>query len=237
MPAGHRRIARCGNPSGAITTVVIVDVNELIQKAWEAVKKAGVPEPVQGLAFKEAIDFLRDDDGDPGAEKRSPERRPRKRAGAKGTADKSRVSEGESETANVDEAEFFQTLASESGVDENRLRDCLQLTSSGTVHVTPPSRQLGDSKRAQAQTVVALVSGARSRGLGENPVNAEAVHAEIKRKHAWDKNNFSNKHLGPMKGFNAGSDRTQIVLTSKWVDEFKAAVDLVLGDRGDGSEE
>lgn len=213
-----------------------VDVNELIQKAWEAVEKAGIPEPVQGVGLKEAIDFLRDGGGSAGAEK-GPERRPRKRAGAKGTAGKSRVSEGEGETANVDEAEFFQMLASESGVDENRLRDCLQLTSSGTVHVTPPTRQLGDSKRAQAQTVVALVAGARSRGLGENPVNAEAVHAEIKRKHAWDKNNFSNKHLGPMKGFNAGSDRTQIVLTSKWMDEFKAAVDLVLGDSGDGSDE
>lgn len=225
------------NPSGAVITVVIVDVDELIQRAWEAVKKANVPEPVQGLAFKEATDFLRDDNGDPGAGKGSPERRPRKRARAKGTAGKSRAPEGEGETANVDEAEFFQTLASESGVAENRLRDCLQLTSSGTVHVNPPTRQLGDSRRAQAQTVIALVAGARSRGLGENPVNAEAVHAEIKRKHAWDKNNFSNKHLGPMKGFNGGSDRTQIVLTSKWEDEFKAAIDFVLGDRDDESDE
>jgi hypothetical protein len=214
-----------------------VDVNELIQKAWEAVEKAGVPEPVQGVALKEAIDFLRDGGGSAGAGERSPERRPRKRAGAKGAAGKGRASESEGETADVDEAEFFQTLASESGVDENRLRDCLQVTSSGTVHVTPPARKLGDSRRAQAQRVVALVAGARSRGLGENPVNAEAVHAEIKRKHAWDANNFSNKHLGPMKGFNAGSDRTEIVLTSTWVDEFEAAVDFVLGDRGDGSDE
>jgi hypothetical protein len=213
-----------------------VDVDELIQKAWNAVDKAGVPEPVQGVALKEAIDFLRDGGGS-GAGKGTSEQRPRKRAGAKRRAGKSRASGGDGEAVEVDEAEFFQTLASESGVDENRLRDCLQLASSGTVHVTPPARQLGNSKREQAQSVVALVASARSRGLGENPVTAEAVHAEIKRKHAWDKNNFSHKHLGPMKGFNAGSNRMEIVLTSKWMEEFGAAVDLVLGDRDDGSDE
>lgn len=89
---------------------------------------------------------------------------------------------------------------------------------------------MGTSVRQQAQRIVALVSSARSRGLGENPVSAEAVHAELKRKHCWDHGNFSTKHLGPMKGFNAGSNRTEIVLTSKWLEEFNSAVDNVLGD-------
>jgi hypothetical protein len=81
----------------------------------------------------------------------------------------------------------------------------------------------------QAKCVIALVAGARSRGLGEQPVGADAVRSEAKRKHCFDKNNFAGKHLGPMKGFNVGSNRSEIVLTSKWLDDFKNAVATASG--------
>lgn len=66
--------------------------------------------------------------------------------------------------------------------------------------------------------------------MREAPVKAEAVHNELKRKQCWDKSNFSGKHLGRLKGFNGGSDRTEITTTSKWVDEFKDAVSRALGN-------
>lgn len=212
-----------------------MDVDELISQAWSAVEKAGVPESVQGVAFKEAVDFLREDRSEGSSRAAANAPAARRKQGASNASKRKRQPHEESPAVEIDEAGFFGDLAAESGVEEERLRDCLHL-SNGTVHVTPPGRELGDSRRAQAQTVVALVAGARSRGLAENPVNAEAVHAELKRKHCWDKNNFSNKHLGPMKGFNAGSNRTEIVLTSKWDEEFQAAVDTALGDRDDDSD-
>jgi hypothetical protein len=39
-----------------------MDVDDLIRRAWEAVEKAGVPEALQKMAFREAIDFLRFED-------------------------------------------------------------------------------------------------------------------------------------------------------------------------------
>jgi len=136
-----------------------------------------------------------------------------------------------------DEATFFERVASESGVPEKDLRDVLVLTGDGKVQVSQPAKDLGKSNSAQARTVVALVGGARSNGLEEDPVDADAVRAEVARKRCFDQSNFAQYVLGPMKGFNAGSDRTQIRRTSKWVDEFTAAVNQALGKTDDADEE
>jgi len=63
-------------------------------------------------------------------------------------------------------------------------------------------------------------------------VRAEYVHDELKRKQCWDQNNF-NKHLRALQGYNVGSNRSEIVTTSKWVDEFSDAVAQALG-KADG---
>jgi hypothetical protein len=119
---------------------------------------------------------------------------------------------------------MFAELARESGVAESDLRDILQLTPVGQLHVTPPTKDLGSSLAEQAKNVIALVASARSKGLGERVIDANVVRAELTRKHCYDSANFASKHLGPMKGFNAGSNRNEIVVTSKWIDEFKSAV-------------
>jgi hypothetical protein len=36
-----------------------MDVEEPVRRAWEAVQKAEIPEPLQEVAFKEAVDYLR----------------------------------------------------------------------------------------------------------------------------------------------------------------------------------
>ena len=127
---------------------------------------------------------------------------------------------------------FFATLASESGVEETELRDVL-LYKGGKVTVSPPTRMFGDSKTAQAKAITALVAGAHAKGLGESTVRAELVHDELKRKQCWDQNNF-NKHLRGLHGYNVGSDRSEIVTTSKWVGEFSNAVANALGKANDG---
>jgi hypothetical protein len=84
--------------------------------------------------------------------------------------------------------------------------------------------------------VIALVAGARSRGLGEKPVNAGAVRDELKRKNCWSSGNFAVYHLGPMKGFNAGSNKEEILTTTRWVEEFKTALDQAHGRKTEQAE-
>lgn len=199
-----------------------MDVKDLLSRAWSAVEEAGIPEPLHAVALKEAIDYLRSEDGE-SAPKR--ERKPDTR--------KQKTKEAGASTEDPDEDTFFADLASESGETEQDLRDVLRLTNDGKVQVIPPGRELGDNGAEQARNTVALVAGARGRGLQESPVNAEAVRHELKRKHCWDSTNFASKHLGSLKGFNAGSNRTEIVLGSKWVSEFRAAVAKVHGRTAD----
>lgn len=92
-----------------------------------------------------------------------------------------------------------------------------------------PTRELGSSTAEQAKTVIPLVAGARSFGLGERPVDARAIRAELTRKNCYQERKFAERHLGPLRGFNAGANPQQIVTTSKWVEEFTAAVNRVLG--------
>jgi hypothetical protein len=208
-----------------------MEVDELMRRAWEAVKKAGVPEGLQEAAFKEAVVLLRDEESGVKRPVDEPQRRPT--ATRRKTARKSTASAAESQhdehVPAPDEATFFSRLADESGVDEQDLRDIMQVTKDRKVHITVATRSLGSSKAEQAKSVIALVGAARAIGLEEDPVDAEAVRQEAKRKRCFDKNNFAGKSLTPMKGFNAGSNRTEIVLTSKWVDEFKDAVDKAHG--------
>lgn len=118
-----------------------VDVNELIEKSWAAVEKAGVPEALQAEAFKEAVGYLRSaEDGDAQVDgdgkssdrsTRSSGRGKKRPAAPKGDA--------VGDAGDIpDEDEFFAGLANESGVQESRLRDLLQLTNAGSIHVTPP---------------------------------------------------------------------------------------------------
>jgi hypothetical protein len=208
-----------------------VDVDELIARAWRAVEKAGVAEAAQAAALQEAVRFLREGNGGrAGSNQGGGGASTRNRAAA---SSKRRPGKTEAAAAGdlPDSDDFFAVLASESGVDEGELRDVL-LYKAGKVTVSPPTRMFGGSKTAQAKAITALVAGARAKGLGESTVPAEHVHDELKRKQCWDQNNF-NKHLGALQGYNVGSNRSEIVTTSKWVGEFTDAVNQALGKADD----
>lgn len=216
--------------STRLITIRSVNVDDLIAEAWSAVQKAGVPEPLQEVAFKEAIGFLRV--AVAGADSMT------MKTGAtssheRATTDKSPVAHGASE--HPSEEAFFEALAHEAEVSESDLRDILSLTRDGNVHVTQPTKKLGGTLSAQARTVIALVASARAVGLGEKPVSADAVRRELDRKRCYDAGNFAAKHLGPLKGFNAGASRNEIVLTSKWAEDFAAAVAQAHGRATDES--
>jgi hypothetical protein len=204
-----------------------MDTSELLRRAWEAVQESGIPEPFQQAALQAAVEDLRAQEG---GESSSSTRDGKKSGGSS----KSRSKGGTTKTATeetpptVDEGTFFKTLEHESGVPEKDLRDVLRLTGA-TVTITPATKDLGDSVAEQARAVIVLVGGARSRGLGEDPVDLGAVRAEAKRKRCFQQNNFSTGHLGELKGFNRGPNRDELILGSKWVGEFVAAVNRALG--------
>ncbi len=193
------------------------------KRASEIAEK--VPKHLQEAAFNRALDMLFNHPpprkvsiGQPKGPKRSPAR-PSKKVSAR-----SLVPTVEIPTSDV----FYSKLASESGVSEPDLRDVIRLASDGVVQVTPPTKDLGASISQQAKTVIALVAGARSRGLGEDPVSLEAVRGEADRKHCYQVRKFVTDHLGSFKGFRAGA-KGEILLTSKWTEDFKAAVERALG--------
>ena len=209
-----------------------MDTSELLRKAWEAVEKSGVPEALHDVAFREAVEDLRSAEAalseSGGGAQESGRTEAVKKRGRRPSLSKGTTGDGDAQ-AIIDEETFFSQLASESGVAESDLRDVFSFSADGTVAVTTPTKDLGDSIVEQAKNVIALVAGARGVGIGERPVDAEVVRTELKRKRCFQSNNFASKHLGPMKGFNAGSTRTQIVLTSKWIGEFKGGIDQALG--------
>lgn len=205
-----------------------MELHDILSEAWKSVEKSGVPEALHEAAFKEALAFLREGGVSKAATSRQHQSSGRRKSGER--------SEPLAPNAELpSEAEFFTELAKESGVSERDLRDVLQLTKNGTVHVTPATKDLGSNLAEQARTVVALVANARAIGLRESPVNADAVRAEVSRKRCMDSGNFSATVVGRLKGVNRGASNKEFVTTSRWVDEFRAAVDQALGRAESGS--
>ena len=211
-----------------------MDVNELLATAWAAVEGAGVPKELHETAFKEAVAYLRESDAGPagsgsGKGTGSGQKGRATRKTSNGRKSPSKSTGTVAGSGSVDPAEFFSRLAEESGVEEKLLRDTFQLGDGGKVHVIQRTSDLGDNVAEQARIVIPLVAAARAIGLGEDPVKADAVRDELKRKRCWDSGNFAGKHLGKLVGFKAGGSRADIVLTSTWDKEF---VDAMTGAHG-----
>jgi len=213
-----------------------VELSDLLASAWAAVEQSGVPAEQQSVAFREAISILREDgEPSPGGGSNGVQ----KAAAGKKAAAQSRgraktpAAENGSSVKVPSEADFFAQLADESAVDETDLRDVLQLRSNGDIHITPATRRLGESKQQQTTTIAALVGGARAFGLQESPIDGKKVREEVQRKNAFNGPNYS-KHLSRLRGMNKGANDT-LVPTSKWIDDFKPAVDQALGRSGEGN--
>ena len=203
-----------------------------IKKRMKEVEQAVIDldASVRGAAFTMMQDYiLNGDAGTSGGGQRSPTKKSSARSATKAASSASSGADA------PDEPTFFAQIADESGVDEKDLRDVLRLTKDGEVEVVPPTRKLGSSKAEQAKSVIVLVAAARAHGLGEDPVDANAVRKEAKRKRCFD-HHFADKALTPLNGFNAVNPN-EIVLGSKWVGEFKAVVNKVRGTEADKDEE
>lgn len=211
-----------------------MDAGEVLKQAWAAVESAGIPEALHEPAFREAIRLIEAAGVTAGATNRThegstPKQTPLKKAPSKAPPKKAPAPGVEIPTyPEISEDEFFATLATESDVDEAEIRQVLQFAN-GAVHVLLPTKRLGGSAAQQARTVIALVGGARFGGFGEKPVSLEAVRAEVDRKNCYQQNNFAHGHIGAMKQFNLGVDKSQLLIGPKWHEEFDEAVGRVIG--------
>lgn len=198
-----------------------MDVKELITQSWEAVKQAGIPKELHKVAFREAIAYLKAGQSEVGEPEGEPQGQDIMRSPDDVSEDKAHAQE------------FFKILARESGESEANLRNLFELSfdddGEPVVDILPPTRKLGNSRKAQAQTVVALVAPARGIGLGEDPIVAQRVRDVCKDKRCYDGSNFASRHVKDLQGTKLTS-RTEMEINAKWVPEFQEAVTRVLDD-------
>jgi hypothetical protein len=216
-----------------------MDTADMLKKAWQAVVASGVPAEVQGEAFKAAIADIRG--ATPQAPPAAPSggaRAPRKRA-AKTTAP-GKPANGDSGDGSVlddvgEADDFFASIAHETGVAEQDLRDVFHVEN-GAVELKLASKELGGSNKEKTTTIATLLAGALFGGTDHQRLPFPDVHEVCKSKRCYDQANAST-YLKALPGFAAlGKGKNQdITAKSGWEAEFAKAVERVLG-KGDGGD-
>lgn len=207
-----------------------MNVEELIERAWAAVKKAGVPANLQDSAFRAAIEFLRDDDGNgdpPGGESK---------IGRSGGTHRRRENPpgDDKKPEKVDEAAFFKGVAQHTGVPTSALKDVYHFED-GELRVNLPGSKLGASKKARVENLVYLLAGGYLFGLQRPGVPSDTVRAAAKKISALDANYATyvralNKHVS----FSGPKLQKTVELKPQGETEFSRRLKLVTGiDVGD----
>lgn len=210
-----------------------MDVKRVLADAWEAVEAAGLPEHVHGVAFEQAValtvghrtkhpltpphvDEKKDSAGSSG-------RSSRKQPTGNGVA-----SAAETPAPTYDEDTFFATLASESGVEEDRLRKVYYLKD-GRPRIALTKSKLGSTEAARNRAVATLLAGIRwfvdgkqSVLIGEVRDAAEAIPYEVSRNLA--------SHLNKVEGtmtVGAKNDKAVRVKTDKFGEPYGALIETL----------
>lgn len=208
-----------------------VDTTELLKAAMDAVRAAGVPKELQGAALELAVADLRAHGtrvkaggGAPPTKREAPGSagtRPRKTAATAPRHD-SATEEGVLSHIPAD-ASFFKAIEKETGVSTTDLSDIFHVDD-GRLELKVPSKDLGTNKRAQTQTVTALLGGAIFAGTSQRKLPFSEINRVCDAKHCFDSSNAASSIKGTP-GFSAvGSGRAQALVTkSGWHDEFARA--------------
>ena len=133
----------------------------MIKQAWQAVVDSGVPEEIQGEAFKAAVPDIRGTalvaplpnvkgGGDAKRKKKSAAVRPSGKSSQNSSPSKSVLNDV------GDADEFFARIAHETDVVEQDLRDLFHVES-GALELKLASKDLGDNNKAKTVTVACLL--------------------------------------------------------------------------------
>lgn len=205
----------------------LIEVIEVLKKAWIAVEDAGLPEGIQSVAFREAVRLLVPATSAPGAAALGVVK-PNGNGGA-GAVGSGGGSQGDSGIT-ASEDEIYVKVAAQTGVDRNRLEEVVHLDG-GVLKVSIPGLKLGKNNAERARAVAQILTITRGFGLEENETSLEVVRAECDRLRVYDPNNFSG-HMKALVGYvitGTGSNR-RLRAKGPGIAAFPGLVDSLLGE-------
>lgn len=168
-----------------------MEANEVLTKAWAAVKESGVPESLYEAAFKEAVALI----AKPASDGPAGERGQRPNSGA--SANSGAAQDETVKSSDTDAA--LQRFASESGIDASELIEVFYFDPDGTPHLNVAGRKLGSSTTARAKAVATAITAAYYFADDEVQISVEKIRAECERLKCYDVKNFYN-HMGSATG-------------------------------------
>lgn len=195
-----------------------MEVEELLARAWKAVEDAGIPEPLQEFAFKEALTRL---------SSFTPTQQPAASGGQSGGT--ATDSGGLSEKPPQESGTFFAKFAHESGIPAEELERVFYFTD-GAPHLNGPRSKLGKTSSDQAKVVALAITAAYDYGMDRKTVPDAIVKGEIDRLKCGLGGNYA-KHMDNLKDVSwIGAARQKEFKTKPdSAESLKKAVAAILG--------
>jgi hypothetical protein len=213
-------------------------VSDMVAEAWKAVKDAGIPEPLQEVAFKEAMAVLAGRPVSGPSKQRVQEagrgsRPNRPTAGAKaGTRARPKREPATNDVIGtvLPDDELFDKFSDETAIPRHALEEVFYFDG-GKPILNGPARQLGDNVAAQARAVAVALTAAYHYALDVRDVPASKIADECKRLKCWDTDNFS-AYISKEKAINYVGPRGKKVFRVKQPDTVEGLTLVVNRIRG-----
>jgi len=203
--------------------VFAMEVSEVLRQAWSDVEKAGLPEAVQPIAFREAVRLLAPETPAASPKRFGVERKDtgsRSGNGATGSGD-GRV--------DISEEQIYDRVVEHTGVDRGRLEEVVHLDDDGP-RVSLPGFRLGNNNAERTRAVAQILTIARGFGMEENETPLEVIRTECIRLKVYDSANFSS-HIGKLSGYvvSGSGQHRRLRAKSTGIQGFPALVDGLVG--------
>ncbi|MBF4569502.1 hypothetical protein ITJ57_12095 [Plantibacter sp. VKM Ac-2880] len=198
-----------------------MEIEELLARAWSAVEKARIPEPLQEYAFKEAITRISAHEGT-GAALATPS--PPKPQEANAAEDSSAAA------TTLTDAQLFAKFSKESTVAQGLLEQVFYFEG-GIPHLNGPKAKFGSNLADQSRAVALGLTAAYDYALDEQSTPASTIRAECDRLKCDPGTNFAKAMNGltTVNYVGASKKKTTRVKGEVTSDALKKLVNSVLG--------
>lgn len=220
-----------------------MDTAEALKKTMDAIREAEIPESLWNTVFPLALADVRGEAPPAGGSRdtastgggattttSSPRRKPKPKPSG-GTSGTSGVDTSDAVLSNVgDQDELFASIAAETDVSVEDLGDVF-FVNGGKLQLKVAGKDLGDNMKAQTMTVTSLLTGVVFGGTDHKTLPINEVHEVCKSKRCFHEKNASTYVKAAEGVATVGSGKSlEITHKTGWQDEFKKAVDRVLGN-------
>jgi hypothetical protein len=194
-----------------------MDVEELLARAWGAVEKAGIPEPLQEYAFREALSRL------------SASAAPSNRAAITDGAPVAASDPVDNSSTSADADGAFGKFAHESGVSVEDLERVFYFAD-GVPHLNGPRSRFGRNASDQAKVVAVAITAAYDFVRDESPISDDVIKAETTRLKIDVGGNWA-RVMGSLSGASwiGAARQKQFKTTNSTSDALKKIVSGILG--------